>query len=67
MAGAQGRACGSSLTPEPGSSQRRPPALPPLGEGLRLGVPPRDRDGYLLLACEKVQLSPLRHFPFLKN
>ena len=68
IAGAQGRALGTSLSPEePCSSQRRAPALPPLGEGLRLLVPPGDRDGDLLLACEKLQLSPLRHFPFLKK
>ena len=68
IAGAQGMARGISLSPgAASSSQRRAPALPPLGEGLRLGVPPGDLDGDLLLACEKVQLSPLRHFPFLKK
>ena len=58
---------GASLPPsELLSSQRLALALP-LGDGLRLGVPPEDFDGDLLLACEKVQLSPLRHLPFLKK
>ena len=38
-----------------------------LGDALVLGVPPGDLDGVSLASCEKVQLSPLRHSPFLKK